>query len=320
MPSTVSVALCTYNGERFLQQQLDSLLAQERLPDQIVIRDDVSQDRTFEILQAFVPVAQARGISVDLQVNAANVGYRRNFDGALRACNGEVIFLCDQDDVWHADKLARFCAEFAARPDLLALHCNAELIDADGRRLPGDLFGSLGIGPALLQRMHRGRALDVLLQRNMITGAAMGIRREILAVALPLPDAPWVHDAWLGTLAAIMGDVDSLPERLIGYRIHSSNQLGLGGNDPTPRHARRTRQLQAEMIQSAQLHDRTGQIDGAEDARGLILRRQQHMATRTALSASRLLRIKPVLRELAAGNYARFGRGVLSAGIDLLRR
>ncbi|MET0130678.1 MAG: glycosyltransferase family 2 protein, partial [Stenotrophomonas chelatiphaga] len=215
MPLTTSIAMCTYNGERFLQAQLDSLLTQRPLPDQIVIRDDVSSDGTGEILAAFVPKAEALGIVVDLQVNERNVGYRRNFDGALRACTGEVIFLCDQDDVWHADKLSRMCAEFEARPRLLALHSDARLIDGEGRSLPKSLFESLGIGSHELRMMHRGDALGLLLKRKMVTGAAMAIRRRVLGDALPLPATEWVHDAWLVTLSALTGQVDSLRESLV---------------------------------------------------------------------------------------------------------
>ena len=210
MPLSTSIALCTYNGERFLQAQLDSLLAQTQRPDQIVIRDDVSTDRTLDILRAFVPVAEALGIAVDLQVNAVNSGYRLNFDGALRACTGEVIFLCDHDDVWHADKVSRFCAEFDARPDLLALHCDAELIDGDGKALGKRLFRSLGIGERELRRMHQGDAFNLLLKRSMVTGAAMAIRRSVLAHALPIPASGGVHDGGIATIAAMSGDRKSV--------------------------------------------------------------------------------------------------------------
>ena len=143
------------------------------------------------------------GIMVDLQVNPENVGYRLNFDGALRACTGEIIFLCDQDDVWHADKLARFCAAFDARPGLRVLHCNARLIDEAGQPMPQTLFAALRYGAGQQARMHAGDGLRVLLKRKRITGAAMALHRSVLDDALPLPTSDWVHDAWIGTLAAM---------------------------------------------------------------------------------------------------------------------
>lgn len=319
MPASVSIAVCTYNGERFLQEQLDSLLAQTRRPDQIVIRDDVSSDGTLVLLRAFVSRAEAAGISVDLQVNPQNMGYRRNFDGALRACTGTLIFLCDQDDVWHPDKVARFCTEFDARPGLRVLHCDARLIDDAGQPMPQTLFTALHYGAAQRARMHAGDGFRLMLKRKLMTGAAMALHRSVLTDALPLPASDWVHDAWIGTLAAMRGEIDSLSETLIDYRLHSNNQLGLGGNDATPRAVRRKRQLESERVECGQLLERAR-------ARGLpatqlawIERKRRHIAVRTSLPSSRLRRIPAVLGELLRGNYGHFGRGVLSAGIDLLR-
>jgi len=319
MPSTVSIAMCTYNGERYLQAQLDSLLAQTRRPDQIVIRDDVSTDTSMDLLRAFVPRAEALGIAVDLQANPQNVGYRRNFDGALRACSGEVIFLCDQDDVWHAGKVARICAEFDVRPRLLAVHSDALLIDGQGATLPKRLFDSLGIGGAELRRMHAGDGLAMMLKRKMVTGAAMALRRRVLEDALPLPTSAWVHDAWIGTLAAMRGDIDSLPEPLIGYRLHSHNQLGLGGNDTRPRHERRRHQLASEQVECEQLLERARTRGVPAAMLAEVDRKRRHIIVRGTLPSSRLRRVPTVLGELLAGNYQRFGRGLLSAGIDLIR-
>lgn len=319
MPASVSIAVCTYNGERFLQEQLDSLLAQTHRPNQIVIRDDLSTDGTLALLQAFVPRAEAAGITVDLQVNPQNVGYRRNFDGALRACTGEIIFLCDQDDVWHANKIARFCTEFGARPGLLALHCNAQLIDEAGQPLQQTLFDALRYLPEDLARMHAGGGFHLMLKRNLMTGAAMAFRHSVLADALPLPDKDWVHDAWIGTLAAMRGDIDSLPEALIGYRLHSGNQLGLGGNDTAPRAVRRKRQLETECAQSGLLLARGRELSLPQPLLAWVERKQHHVSVRATLPTSRVRRLPVVMGQLLSGNYSNFGRGLLSACIDLIR-
>ncbi|KIP86143.1 hypothetical protein SN15_09375 [Stenotrophomonas maltophilia] len=320
MPLSTSIAVCTYNGERFLQEQLDSLLRQTERPDQIVIRDDVSSDGTLDILRAFVPVAEAMGIVIDLQVNPANVGYRLNFDGALRACTGEVIFLCDQDDVWHADKLERFCAEFERRPDLLALHSDARLIDGEGRVLGRRLFTAILYESKELQRMHGGDGFALMLKRNLMTGAAMAFRRSLLSDALPLPSSEWVHDAWIGTLAAMRGGIDSLEEPSIDYRLHDQNQLGIGGNDPLQRSARRKRQLATERVQATLLLTRARALGVKSGLLDIIERKLHHVSVRGQLPASRLCRTPMVYGELVAGNYNRFGRGLLSAAIDLVRR
>lgn len=319
MPLSTSIAVCTYNGERFLQEQLDSLLAQTQLPDQIVIRDDVSSDRTVEILRAFVPSARILGIEVDLQINSRNVGYRRNFDGALRACTGDIIFLCDQDDVWFPSKLNLSCDVFANRPGLLALHSDATLIDEQGRILPDTLFNSLYLTRDEVQEMHRGSGFEIMLKRNLMTGAAMALRRSVLSYALPLPESVWVHDAWIGTLAAMVGEVDSLEKRLIGYRIHRGNQLGLGGNDHRPRNIRRAAQLQNEREQASSLLARAQQFGAHPRLISLVSQKLEHVTTRSSLPRSRLKRIPTVISEYFSGNYGRFGRGALSAAVDLVK-
>ncbi|HEL3813780.1 TPA: glycosyltransferase family 2 protein [Stenotrophomonas maltophilia] len=320
MTSSISIAVCTYNGERFLQEQLDSLLAQTRHPDQLVIRDDASSDGTLALLRAFVPRAEALGIAVDLQVNSLNVGYRQNFDGALRACSGDLVFLCDQDDVWYPDKLQRFCAEFDARPELLALHSDAELIDGSGRMLSKRLFSALGYRPSEHARMHAGHGFELLLKRPLMTGAAMALRRRVLDDALPLPASGWVHDAWISMLAAMRGNIDSLPDPLIGYRLHGNNQVGLGDQDGVSREVRRERQLEIERLQCEQLLVRARALGLPGSRLEWIERKQRHLTVRTRLGPARLRRIPAVMAELLSGNYGYFGRGLLTAAIDLVRR
>lgn len=131
MNMRISIVLCTYNGESFLREQLDSLLAQTRQPDEIVIADDASTDATWTILQGFARQASDAGIAVDLQRNPANLGYVENFTAALRRATGDLVFLSNQDDVWHPDKLRRMAEEFRQRPELGLLHTDARLVDRD---------------------------------------------------------------------------------------------------------------------------------------------------------------------------------------------
>lgn len=101
---SISVAMCTYNGSAFLQEQLDSIAAQTRLPDELVICDDGSSDSTVDIVERF-----AHGVSFRVQLfrNPQNLGSTRNFEQAMRLCTGDLIALSDQDDVWMPEKLAR---------------------------------------------------------------------------------------------------------------------------------------------------------------------------------------------------------------------
>src|SRR5258706_6945784 len=99
---TFSVAMCTCNGAAYLADQLESIAAQSRLPDELVVRDDASVDDTPAVIQAFAARAP---FPVRFERNADRLGSTRNFDGAIAACTGDLIALSDQDDVWHQDKV-----------------------------------------------------------------------------------------------------------------------------------------------------------------------------------------------------------------------
>src|ERR1700760_1987549 len=111
----ISVALCTYNGERFLGRQLASIQQQTRLPDELVACDDCSTDRTLEILNDF---AAAAGFPVNIIRNEEKLGVAANFERAIRLCQGSLIALCDQDDIWYPSRLERSEEEFVAHPDV----------------------------------------------------------------------------------------------------------------------------------------------------------------------------------------------------------
>ena len=221
----VGVALCTYNGERYLQAQLDSLLAQTRPIDEVVIGDDGSSDATMDILDAFVVRATALGIRVEVLQHPRNLGYVLNFSDALRRCRAEVLFLCDQDDVWYPDRVATFLCRFDADPALLLLHSDARLVDGSGAPLGVNLLDVLCVHPAEVALERSGLALDSMLLRNFVTGATCALRRSLLERSLPIP-ACWSHDEWLGVIASLEGGLDMLPQSTIDYRQHGGNQIG----------------------------------------------------------------------------------------------
>ena len=124
-PLTISIALCTYHGERFLQEQLDSFLQQTRLPDELVVCDDGSTDLTVPILEAFGVQAP---FPVRLSINSQNLGFTKNFEKAISLCRGEIIAMSDQDDVWLPEKLEKFEQVFVNRPQLGYVFCNAQVV------------------------------------------------------------------------------------------------------------------------------------------------------------------------------------------------
>lgn len=321
--NTVAVVLCTYNGARYLPEQLDSLLGQSRLPDQLVIVDDDSSDGTWPLLEAFAVRARATGIDVRLEHNPHNLGYRRNFERALGLAGTELIFLCDQDDVWQLDKIARMEAEFLARPNLLLLHTDARLVDAQGAGLDSSLFDALEMTAQEIAQVHSGDAFEVLMRRNVVTGATAAFRAPILERAIPFPDI-WVHDEWLAVVAAACGEVDCLEAPLIEYRQHGGNQIGVQLRSVREKLARvegfRRQHMRSVAQRLEQLDECLGQRRVALSGRWRETLRQRRLHARARADLPRPLsaRWRHVLAEARSGRYRRFSFGFRSVVADLL--
>ncbi|MEW5833887.1 MAG: glycosyltransferase [Pseudomonadota bacterium] len=223
-PLTCSVALCTYNGECLLQQQLDSLLAQTYLPDEIVVGDDASSDGTVAILQRFAARAAQAGVAVHLHCDGENAGFVENFSRTVARASGDVVFFCDQDDVWMPDKLLLVMRRFEREPKLLLACGDGVLIRGDGSDMGVDLFEALALTRAEREALGGGRAFDVLVRRSMTTGATAAFRRELAALALPVGGG-WLHDEWFAAVAAAMGPFAVLDEPLIAYGQHGGDQV-----------------------------------------------------------------------------------------------
>lgn len=321
---SISIALCTYQGGRYLHEQLESLLAQSRLPDEIVAFDDVSKDDTLEQLNTFAARAFKRGIKVSVYHNPSNLGYVKNFTQALLATQGDVIFLCDQDDIWHPDKLAKFAEEFARRPNLLMLHSDADLVDAAGERLDRTVFSAFEVSAEEIRAIHRGNAFKVLLKRNVATGATMAIRRSVLAHGFEVPQG-WIHDEWLAMLAATQGVVDCLEEATIDYRQHENNQVGVRPRGFIERvrggGISRAAFMARLLVRTESLVDqaKTGKVHLDETLMLMVSERLKHAQLRAHLPENFAFRTVAVMREYMSGRYALFSNGIRSALTDLTK-
>ncbi|MEC5398148.1 glycosyltransferase family 2 protein [Uliginosibacterium sp. H1] len=219
---SVSVALCTYNGQQFLREQLDSIQRQTRLPDELVVCDDRSSDATQEIVEAF-----ARGASFPVRwhVNEVNLGSTLNFERAIGLCQGDLVFLSDQDDAWHPRKIELMTREFEFAPEVGLVFSDAEVVDAGLHPLGYRLWDSMEFSRREQRLLTNGRALDVLLKHNVVTGAALAFRRNLCDEFLPLPSS-WIHDGWIAIIVSMCAEVRVLSEPLLSYRQHGRNQVG----------------------------------------------------------------------------------------------
>lgn len=202
----ISVALCTFNGERFLAEQMDSLLAQDYPNLEFVIVDDASTDRSWEMLQAYA----ARDARLQAFRNEANLGLIRNFERALRICRGEFIAPSDQDDIWAPQKLSVLMREIG---DASLIYCDSQLVDEAGQPRRHRISDQ--------RNMYAGNDPVALALANCIAGHAMLLRRDALDAALPIPPVPY-HDWWLAFVAAGRQGIRYVPQALVQYRRHDS--------------------------------------------------------------------------------------------------
>jgi glycosyltransferase involved in cell wall biosynthesis len=320
----VSVALCTYNGEKFIAAQLESILGQSLLPSQIVISDDGSTDKTLAVVKSVLTPARlsAAGITLTTLRRDKPMGVTKNFETALAACTGEFISLCDQDDVWHPERLARLRAAFSS-DDVLLVHSDARMVDTDGVPLGQTLLGALGAGRRELLREQGPRGFEVLVRRNLVTGATTMVRRNLTRAAMPFP-ASWVHDYWLAVVAALGGRIVLDRGQLIDYRQHEANQIG--ATKLTPRkalemlgHSRRARH-EARVQRLADLAARCddGSVVATTAQRTFVAEKLSHERTRLALPDSRKARLPAIWREFFSGRYHRFSRGMRDVVRDAL--
>ena len=329
MSLSISVALCTFNGARFIEEQLESILSQSTRPQQIVISDDASTDATLDIVASVVSAdavsAPTHPVDVTILRNAKPLGVARNFEKAIRVSTGDLIALSDQDDVWHPDRLSRSAEEFELRLDLDLIFSDARLVNANGASLERSLFEVLEITAADRLALHSGDAIPIFFKRNIATGATMMFRRRLLESALPFA-TNWVHDEWLAIVAAATGRVDIVDDALIDYRQHGSNQIGV--SYPTLRR-KVTRALEPRgnrnerlSLQFAEFADRmteshvrvpTGLPPQARIKAAFELFRQD-------LSPHRIRRIGPILHANRHGWYLQFAsQGRLDMLRDLLQ-
>lgn len=206
--TTVSVVLAAYNGERFLQAQLDSILACLRAGDELILVDDCSTDRTREI------IAAVHWPNLVVLRNSVNRGVRATFEIGLRRASGEIVFLSDQDDVWVLGKRDALVAEFEKDSRCTVVVSDASVIDGVGRVTEPSFMYTRG--------GFRGDFISNFV-RNRFLGCAMAVRRTVVQVALPIPLLTPMHDVWLGLVGSLMGSVRYLDRPYLHYRRHGGN-------------------------------------------------------------------------------------------------
>lgn len=319
----LSVAMCTFNGARFLPEQLQSIAGQTRLPDELVISDDGSTDGGIELIESF---CRSASFHCRFEVNKSTLGSTRNFEKAIASCNGEVISLADQDDVWNHGKLDSIATVLENDHGVGAVFGDAELIDDESRKLGRTLWDSYRFVSREQMRFKTGEQLEILLKHPFVTGATMAFRSEFRNLILPIP-SNHIHDSWIAVLIASVSRIACVETPLMQYRKHSAQKIGprnddsLRGMIESSKHAPREYYLgEADRFSeiSDRLRERRELYPPHRSALPLIQQKIRHRKARGSFPKSKVLRLPSVLREAASFRYWRYSNGFGSIAKDLL--
>ena len=321
MRAKFSVAMCTYNGARFVAEQLASIAAQTRPPDELVVCDDCSTDATIECVREF---ARTAPFPVRVFENEKNIGSTKNFERAVELCDGDFIAFADQDDVWLPEKLRRL-EEILANESTALAFTDGDVVDESLRPLGQRVWQTIRFGEEEQRSFREGRAFAVLLDHNVVTGAALALKAEFKKLILPFPNdlthdgIPVIHDWWTALLIAAVGDVVFVSEPLFKYRQHAGQQMGVMSKHDKHATSFRRNTFSADVKYIRAILER---LSGVEEVRANVIldleARLTHLETRAAMPERRSQRIAPVLRELFARRYHLYSNGLASAAKDFL--
>ena len=327
---TLSVAMTTRDGARFLPGQLASIASQIERPDELVVGDDGSVDGTVGLLEEF-----GRRAPFEVRVRTADSarGVVRNMEEVLGEVTGRHIALADQDDIWRADKLRRL-RQAAHRVDAALVFSDAAIVDAHDRPVGAGLWSSLDVSRSQIEALVH-RPPGPLLRHSCVSGCTMLFTSEVRDLALPFPEVlddpggPMLHDRWLALVAASIGPVVAVDDAMVSYRRHERQATGAsrdrrvvqvgaalgGGLEPVRLVARaRVRQVTALIERLAER-----EVAVTASVQSQLVDAVEHHAVRAELPARRSARLHAVLDEFRRGGYRRWSRGTTTAVVDVLR-
>ena len=206
----ISVCIATFNGEQYVDEQLKSILPQLDENSEIIVSDDNSTDKTVEIIK------KIKDSRIKIYNNEGKSGIVCNIENALKKAKGDFIFLADQDDIWHPNKVSLMMKDLHTY-DLVV--CDAIIID-NNKKIINDSFYEFN---------HSGRGFIKNIYRNSFIGCCMGFNKKILNYVLPFPDGIAIHDLWIGLNSILIGKYHFSKSPLIYYRRHENNVTSLLG-------------------------------------------------------------------------------------------
>jgi glycosyltransferase involved in cell wall biosynthesis len=316
----ISVTMATYNGGRWLVEQLDSLADQTRMPDELVVCDDGSTDSTPDILREFAGRAP---FPVRIFIQPNRLGVTGNMQSAIAAADADVIAPCDQDDVWHPDKLELFEKAFAAEAELDMVFCDADVVGEELEPMGYSLWDAVGFDVCARRRARRDGLASILVKFNVVTGTAMAFASRRRDLILPIP-GEWLHDGWIGMLLVVAGRCKWIEKPLLAYRQHPHQQIG-AANRSWRQQIQVARKMDAAYFDCLarnfqecleRLQQRNATISPKE--RKMLREKIEHCQARRDMRHSALGKPIAVTRELLRCRYGRLSLGWKSVMQDLL--
>ncbi|MDB9235520.1 glycosyltransferase family 2 protein [Halorubrum ezzemoulense] len=317
----VSVAMCTYNGEEFLSEQLESILNQTRIPDEIVVVDDCSDDKTIEILGEF---QESYPSVVKIFENKKNIGITKNFQKSISLTSGDLIAFSDQDDIWKETKLEKCINKLLSDPEQLVCH-NSKIFqrEKNTNRTLWDTRSPPDAKDATRQGMR-------LIQGNYVQGATMMFTKDLIDEILPIPEN-WSHDWYIALMGAIISGIIEVDEELLYYRQHNNNAVGspqsqieIVINNVRSMSKQRNKQRSSyerwlnaksiiESYSQEELVANKGEIVAELEKRIQFERRRHKLYTERSFS-----KFPKVILNKKEGYYDKFGRGNISMFADVV--
>jgi len=261
---SVSVAMATFNGENHIQRQLDSLAAQTRVPTELVVTDDGSEDDTVPIIEAF---AKTASFPVKVYRNETRLGYRANFMRAAGRCRSELIAFCDQDDYWYRHKIAASLKPFTD-PDIVLVYHNADIVTDEGKHI-GPLISDATRKP-ILTPLSSGPFLPFALGFTLVFRRSLTRLSDLRSNSYDQddPSQPLSHDKWIFFLANVFGVIAYLDEPLAAYIQHTDNTVGW--RKASIRESFRSRVLQRSSVYAQYIKAAENRADILEIAKSKV--------------------------------------------------
>lgn len=315
----ISVAMCTYNGSGFLAEQLESIRVQTETPYELVVCDDGSSDNTLSLLQAF---ALTVPFPVRIHQNAERLRFAGNFSKCIRLCQGDVIVLTDQDDLWARTRIQDTNQAYQADPGLTFTFSDAPLIDGKGQPTGEWIYSSFPMMRKDRSRFQAGAELLPVISRwGCIYGCTLSVRSTFAQLVLPVPQG-WSHDEWLTLALSALGPSAKLRPQT-NYRQHGVNSVGVGDWSAAG-HLRLARSRTSDAYEQEIIRCRAGLLAAEANPRLrnvlapiladklLFLQKRQQLREKGLGGAGQLLKL------LAQGGYTRYGAGPKSVLKDVL--